>query len=157
MLLLRSILFLFLLPGTAIMLIPYVLLSLRQEGSFEPSFNYWGLPLIVLGAAGLFWCVWQFYSEGRGTLAAIDAPKYLVVRGLYRYVRNPMYVCIVTILLGEAIGFRSWAILLEAGIFIIAVQLFITLYEEPVLRRQFGESYENYARKVGRWIPRLPS
>ena len=76
--------------------------------------------------------------------------------GLYRYVRNPMYVGVVSMLLGEALFFRSNALLVYAAGFWITTHLFILLYEEPVLRRQFGESYVRYCRTVNRWIPRKP-
>src|SRR5256885_1347275 len=127
MLLLRSIFFTFLLPGTVTVLIPYWLLSSRSAGTFsnDQALRYSGLPLIVIGAAGLLWCIWEFFAEGRGTLAPIDPPKHLVVRGLYRYVRNPMYVSVVTILLGEAIFFMSLPVLIEAGIFIVLANLFV--------------------------------
>src|SRR5262249_53893813 len=151
-LLLRSIFFTFLLPGTVTVVIPYWILSSRDFLSQGHSFRYFGVPLIIVGAAGLLSCIWQFFSEGRGTLAPVDAPKHLVVRGLYRYVRNPMYVSVLTILIGEAIFFMSRAIILEAGIFVVLVYLFVVFYEEPTLRLQFGESYEEYTRKVGRWI-----
>lgn len=155
MLLLRSIFFTFLLPGTVTVLIPYWTVSSRRT---EPSANhpirYVGIPLILFGAAGLAWCIWDFFLQGRGTLAPIDPPKHLVVRGLYRYVRNPMYVAVVTILIGEAIFFISGSVLLEAGVFIVLAYLFVVFYEEPTLRRQFGAAYEEYLRTVGRWIPR---
>ena len=152
---LRSIFFTFLLPGTVTVLIPYWLISSRSPVSFSNHpVRYLGAPLILTGAAGLLWCIWDFFSAGRGTLAPIDPPKQLVVRGLYRYVRNPMYVSVVTILAGEAILFMSTAILFEAGIFITLAYLFVVFYEEPVLRRKFGESYERYMQTVGRWIPR---
>ncbi len=156
MLLLRSIFFTFLLPGTVTILIPYWLISSRDVGTFSRghSLRYLGTPLIVIGGAGLLWCIWQFFSEGRGTLAPVDPPKHLVVRGLYRYVRNPMYVSVVTILIGESLSFISTAILIEAAIFVILVHLFVVIYEEPTLRRQFGESYESYSQTVNRWIPR---
>jgi protein-S-isoprenylcysteine O-methyltransferase Ste14 len=156
MLLLRSIFFTLLLPGTITVLIPYRLILSRSAGTFSSyqPLRYLGLPLILIGAAGLLWCIWEFFSEGRGTLAPIDPPKYLVVRGLYRYVRNPMYVSVVIVLLGEAIFFMSVAILIEAVIFIVLAHLFVILYEESALRRQFGESYERYSQSVGRWIPR---
>ena len=156
MLLLRSIFFTFLLPGTVTVLIPYWIISSSGTGAFSshPLFRYFGLPLIVIGAAGLLWCIWEFFSEGRGTLAPVDPPRHLVVRGLYRYVRNPMYVSVVTILIGEAILFLSTRVLIEAGVFSGLAYLFVVFYEEPVLRRQFGESYERYTHRVGRWIPR---
>ena len=158
MLLLRSIFFTFLLPGTVTVLIPYWILSARAAGvSSNRSIRYLGIPLILIGAVGLLWCIWNFFSQGRGTLAPIDPPKHLVVRGLYRYVRNPMYVCVLTILTGEAIFFMSRSVLLEAGIFFSLAYSFVVFYEEPALRSQFGESYERYVRKVGRWIPRSRS
>ena len=158
MLLLRSVFFTFLLPGTVTVFIPYWIVSSREgRVSNTHSFRYLGVPLILIGAVGLLGCIWQFFSEGRGTLAPIDAPKELVVRGLYKYVRNPMYVSVVTILIGEAILFSSTAIIVEAVIFIVLAYLFVVFYEEPALRRQFGESYERYTQRVGRWIPRTRS
>src|SRR5207237_3338453 len=124
----------------------YWLISSRHTGvasSYE-AFHYLGFPLMVIGVAGLLWCIWSFFSEGRGTLAPVDPPKHLVVRGLYRYVRNPMYVSVVKILLAEAIFFISVSVLTEAGVFVILAHLFVTCYEEPALRRQFGKSYERY-------------
>ena len=159
MLLLRSIFFTFLLPGTVTVLIPYWIISSRGTGIFpnHQALRYFGFPLIVVGAAGLLWCIWGFFSEGRGTLAPVDPPRHLVVRGLYRYVRNPMYVSVMTILMGEAILFVSTTVLIEAGVFITLAHLFVAFYEEPILRRQFGESYERYSQTVGRWVPRFRS
>ena len=156
MLLLRSIFFTFLQPGTVTVLIPYWLISSRRAGTFSnhQALRYLGLPLIVIGAARLLWSIWKFFSEGRGTISPIDPPKHLVVRGLYRYVRNPMYVAVVTTLIGEAIFFISAPVLIEAGVFFVLANLFVAFYEEPALRRQFGESYERYLQTVGRWIPR---
>lgn len=159
MLLLRSIFFTFLLPGTVTLLIPSWLISSRRAGlsSSAQPLRYLGVPLIAIGAAGLVWCIWEFFSEGRGTLAPVDPPKHLVVAGLYRYVRNPMYVSVMTILIGETIFFMSEPILIEAGVFFVLAHLFVTIYEEPALRRKFGQSYEKYSQAVGRWIPRYPS
>ena len=159
MLLLRSIFFTFLLPGTVTVLIPYWIISSSGAGasSSHQPLRYLGLPLIIVGAAGELWCVWEFFSKGRGTLAPVDPPKHLVVQGLYRNVRNPMYVSVATILIGEAIFFMSKQILIEAGVFIVLAHLFVVGYEEPTLRRQFGESYERYSQTVGRWIPRFRS
>ena len=159
MLLLRSIFFTFLQPGTVAVLIPYWLVSRRPAGflSNNQPLRFLGLPLIVIGAAGLLWCIWKFFSEGRGTISPIDPPKHLVVRGLYRYVRNPIYVSVVTVLLGEAIFFMSVPVLIEAVVFVVLANLFVAYYEEPVLRRQFGGSYERYSQTVGRWLPRYRS
>jgi len=155
MLLLKSIFFTFLFPGTVTILIPYLILREGASGGQLGVFRYLGLPLIAIGACGLVWCIWQFFAEGRGTLAPVDPPKHLVVHGLYRYVRNPMYVSVMTILLGETIFFSSLPIFVEAVIFFLATNLFIRAYEEPALQKQFGESYGEYKKSVGRWIPRL--
>lgn len=156
MLLLRSIFFTFLFPGTVTVLIPNFILASKQTKSVIGPTGYLGLPLILIGAFGLIWCIWQFFSEGRGTLAPVDPPKHLVVHGLYRYVRNPMYVSVVSTLLGEAIFFGSFGILIEAATVFVITHLFIVFYEEPFLKGQFGETYERYMRSVGRWIPRRP-
>src|SRR5439155_11910548 len=159
MLFLRSVFFTILQPGTVAVLIPYWLISSSNDSvvtSHQPL-RYIGLPLIAIGAATLLWCIWDFFASGRGTISPIDPPKHLVVRGLYRYVRKPMYVAVVTILIGEAIFFLSVPVLIEAGIFFILANLFIMGYEEPALRRKFGESYEKYLQTVGRWIPRSSS
>ena len=159
MLFLRSVFFTILQPGTVAVLIPYWLISSRSDSvltSHQPL-RYLSLPLIVIGAATLLWCIWDFFASGRGTVSPIDPPKHLVVRGLYRYVRNPMYVAVVIVLLGEAVFFMSQAVLIEAAIFFLLANLFVMLYEEPTLRRKFGDSYENYTQTVSRWIPKPPS
>lgn len=122
----------------------------------------WRSPLqllgLVLGASGaglLGICIWEFAHRGRGTLAPVDPPKHLVVQGLYRYVRNPMYVSVTTILLGELLILRTTAFLLYCAGWLVAVNLFVIGYEEPVLRHKFGASYERYTESVGRWIPRI--
>jgi protein-S-isoprenylcysteine O-methyltransferase Ste14 len=155
MLLLRSIFFTIPQPGTVAILIPYWLISSRGSAVVaDHPLRYLGLPLIIIGATGLLWCVWEFFSTGRGTISPLDPPKHLVVRGLYRYVRNPMYVLVVIVLLGEAIFFMSVPVLIETVVFIVLATLFVMLYEEPYLRRRFGEPYERYLETVGRWIPR---
>src|SRR3989442_14091281 len=142
MLLLRSIFFTFLQPGMVVVLIPYWLISARGAAfSRNQPLRYAGLPLMAIGTAGLLWCIWNFFSAGRGTISPIDPPKHLVVRGLYRYVRNPMYVAVVTILIGEAIFFLSVPVLIEAGIFFIPANLFVLGYEELAWRRKI-ESWD---------------
>ena len=109
-----------------------------------------GLPMVLDSFA-------RFAIQGLGTPAPVLPTRHLVVTGLYRHVRNPMYVAVVTILIGEAIFFLSVPVLIEAGIFFILANLFVMGYEEPALRRKFGESYEEYLQTVGRWIPRSSS
>ena len=120
----------------------------------------WSLPAIVLmsiGAAIMLKCVWDFAWMGRGTPAPWDPPRRLVVTGLYRYVRNPMYVGMGTFLLGEALLLpeitRGMLIVMAAAW--VTVTAFIMLYEEPTLRRLFADDYRNYCSHVRRWIPRL--
>jgi len=156
MVLLKTIIFTFLVPGTVTVLVPYWLLS----SSYAPPpmqlgvFRYFGWLPILIGAAIYFWCAWDFTFAGRGTPAPIDPPKELVVRGLYRYVRNPMYVGILSILLGEALFFASWRLFEYTAIAFSFFFLLVVLYEEPTLRHKFGESYQHYCKNVPRWIPR---
>ena len=98
----------------------------------------------------------RFVTRGRGTPAPIAAPKRLVVTGFYRWVRNPMYVAIILVVVGEALVFRSAALLLYAAVLWITFHLFVLLYEEPHLRGRFGPPYEEYVRSVPRWVPRPP-
>ena len=154
-LVLRSLVWTILLPGTVAGYVPWRFFGLsRLRPDFANPLDLLGLLLIGAGAALLAACIWKFASRGRGTLAPVDPPKELVVHGLYRYVRNPMYLSVATILLGEALLARSRALLVYWAIFFAAANLFVVLYEEPTLRRQFGESYDRYTQRVGRWLPR---
>ena len=153
---LRSLLWTLLLPGFFAGYLPW-----RYFGVRDVDFN-WQDPvhllagvLIAVGASLLLACIFEFARRGRGTLSPVDPPKELVVQGLYRYVRNPMYLSVLTIVAGEIILTRSGALLVYWLSFFVAVNLFVMGYEEPYLRRQFGESYEKYTRAVGRWVPRF--
>jgi protein-S-isoprenylcysteine O-methyltransferase Ste14 len=115
-----------------------------------------GLLSIGVGAALLAACILEFARRGRGTLSPLDPPRTLVVRGLYRYVRNPMYVAVTAVLLGEALLLQSRALVVYWAVFFACVNLFVIGYEEPALRARFGESYDEYRRHVRRWIPRVP-
>jgi protein-S-isoprenylcysteine O-methyltransferase Ste14 len=152
----RSLIATMLLPGLLAGYIPWRYFAL---GAVKPDLtdpiSVLGIVCIVLGAALLAACIWEFAASGRGTLAPVDPPRQLVVRGLYRYVRNPMYVGVTTILLGEVVLTRSSALLWYGIAWFVAANLFVLLYEEPTLRQRFGTSYAEYCRQVGRWIPRL--
>jgi protein-S-isoprenylcysteine O-methyltransferase Ste14 len=152
----KTLLFTVFVPGTATILIPYWLLSSEPARSLPIGiFRYLGVAPILLGAAIYLQCAWDFTFTGKGTPAPIDPPKELVVRGLYRYVRNPMYVGVLTLLLGETLFFASRALLEYTGLLFLIFHLFVLLYEEPALKRKFGESYQRYCETVPRWIPRL--
>jgi protein-S-isoprenylcysteine O-methyltransferase Ste14 len=150
---LRSIFFVFLLPGTVAGYVPYRIL--RGEDALVPPAlvlaNLAPALLVAVGAAVLFASVWEFFARGRGTLAPVDPPKELVVSGLYRYTRNPMYNGVLAILLGLAWLFRSAGVLEYAAGTFVAFTLFVLLYEEPALARRFGDSYAAYRRAVPRW------
>ena len=111
--------------------------------------------VLAIGLAIGMWCAVEFALRGFGTPAPFDPPRRLVVTGLYRFVRNPMYVGLGIALFGEAWLTGRIEILYETLILLVAVTFFTVLYEEPALRRQFGGDYIEYCRNVGRWIPRL--
>lgn len=113
-----------------------------------------GLILGAAGAALALWCVLTFAFVGRGTPAPFDPPRRLVVRGPYRVVRNPMYVGAGLALAAAALFYQSWSLLGFAGLFLLVTHLFVLWYEEPTLRRAFGEEYAAYCRRVSRWWPR---
>ena len=114
-----------------------------------------GLACIASGAALLAACIVEFARSGRGTLSPVDPPRRLVVRGLYRYVRNPMYLSVTMIVLGEALVTGSRALPVYLGAWFVVVNVFVIAYEEPSLRARFGREYDDYTRRVGRWVPTL--
>ncbi len=150
------------LPGTGVALIPFALLWLSQNTRFaadtsEPSqIAFWvGLFAVVLGLILVIWTISLFARLGHGTLAPWEPPKRLVVKGPYRYVRNPMIAGALFILLGEALLFQSWPIGIWMFFFFIANAIYFPLVEEKGLERRFGEEYVLYGKNVPRWIPRL--
>jgi protein-S-isoprenylcysteine O-methyltransferase Ste14 len=153
----KTLLFTVFVPGTVALYIPHRILLSRGPSDFLPlaGLRYLGLPMLVAGAAGYLWCAWDFATTGRGTPAPIDPPKKLIVRGLYRYVRNPMYVSVLLVVIGQALLFRSRALLEYTAAVFIFFFLFVFLYEEPTLARKFGQSYEKYRDRVPRWVPRI--
>jgi protein-S-isoprenylcysteine O-methyltransferase Ste14 len=114
-----------------------------------------GAALVVVGAAVAIACIFAFARFGRGTPAPFDPPRHLVVRGPYKFVRNPMYLGAGTALLGAALFYSSIGIVAYTGLLLALTHTFIVVYEEPTLRRTFGTEYEDYARRVRRWLPRL--
>jgi protein-S-isoprenylcysteine O-methyltransferase Ste14 len=113
-----------------------------------------GGALAAAGAVLAVSCILAFAFIGRGTPAPFDPPRRLVVRGPYRFVRNPMYIGAGAALLGAALYYESLPLLGYVAVFLLATYLFVRVYEEPVLRRTFGDEYEEYCRRVGRWWPR---
>ena len=145
-----------LVPATIIVVIPaYILRATGTEGE-GGVLRLVGLVPLVLGIAILAWCFAGFIVEGEGTPAPYDPPHRLVTGRLYGWMRNPMYVAVITILLGEAMFYGSVALLLWAVVASIMFNFLVVLYEEPTLRRRFGAPYEAYLEHVPRWIPSRP-
>ena len=151
-LLLKNLAFTVLVPGTVAVYVPVLIADGRSTSSV------WAvalaLPLFAVGGAIYAWCVWDFATFGRGTPAPIDAPKKLVVRGLYWYTRNPMYVGVLTVISAWAVLFQAGSLILYAALVGTGFHLFVVLYEERHLHRVFGDEYDAYRARVGRWLPR---
>lgn len=151
---LKSLLFLIVAPGMVAGYIP--LAFFRQGPQLEMGIvAYLAFPFWLIGGIVLLWSFWNFLREGGGTPAPVDPPKDLVATGFYRYTRNPMYVGVLAIILGHFLWFGYWYLLLYAFLVFIAFNTFVRSYEEPTLSGKFGASYEEYMRRVPRWIPRF--
>lgn len=151
MLLLKNLLFTVVAPGTVAIYAPLFIVRGRAAAS-----GRWLIASSVFFLAGVAiysWCVWDFATFGRGTPAPIDAPRKLIVRGLYHYTRNPMYVGVLTTIIGWALLFKALPLLLYALCVGLCFHLFVVLYEEPHLRHVFGSSYDDYRARVARWLP----
>ena len=154
---LGSAFFLVLAPGTVAGLVPWWISRWR----FETAAVWW-LPLRVVGgvlvAAGILVLLdsfARFAIKGLGTPAPVFPTRHLVVTGLYRYVRNPMYVAVVAVIAGQGLIFANTRLLEYGALVWLAFHLFVVAYEEPTLRATFGPEYEGFCRNVSRWIPRL--
>lgn len=148
-LLIKNLLFTVLVPGTVAVFVPLIVLKHPAE---QPLTAPLALLLLCVGTAIYTWCLWDFAIAGKGTPAPIDPPKTLVVRGLYRYTRNPMYVGVLCVIFGWAALFHSLSITVYGICVWIAFHLFVLLYEEPHLSEVFGDAYARYCSEVGRWL-----
>lgn len=154
---LGSLVFLVVAPGALAVLVPWWVTRWR----FQPPLLGWawlrgvGALMIMLGLPVLLESFARFALEGRGTPAPIAPPERLVVRGFYRYVRNPMYVAVTSLILGQGLLLGSAALIRYGLLVLLGFHLFVLGYEEPVLQRQFGSEYEAYRAQVRRWLPRL--
>jgi protein-S-isoprenylcysteine O-methyltransferase Ste14 len=154
---LGSALFLVVAPGVVAGVIPWLLTGWDVQGT-----SSWWLPvralgvvLLVAGIAVLLLAFARFVREGIGTPAPVAPTQHLVVGGLYRYVRNVMYLAVLATIVGQALLLAQLSLLLYAGLFLVVVAAFVRWYEEPTLLRQFGPEYERYRREVPGWWPRL--
>jgi protein-S-isoprenylcysteine O-methyltransferase Ste14 len=153
---LKTLIFTILVPGTVAGIVPWLLLQSSGEAvNLTPSLWLIGLLPLLLGVGLYFWCAGAFTFIGKGTPAPIDAPVFLVREGPYQWVRNPMYLAVLSVIIGEAILFHSLLLVGYALLVWVVVHLFVVFFEESTLRRQFGESYEAYLLTVPRWLPRF--
>jgi protein-S-isoprenylcysteine O-methyltransferase Ste14 len=148
--------FLILVPGVVAGLAPWLLtngygLPLSSSAATIAA----GSILVMAGLAVLLHSFARFAFEGAGTPAPIAPTERLIIGGAYRYVRNPMYVAVLSIIIGQALLFADWSLVLYAGVVAAAVFTFVRLYEEPTLARRYGDEYEAYRRAVPGWLPRL--
>lgn len=149
-------LFLALAPGIVAGLVPRLLTGWRAHDA--PTWlRAIGWIAIALGAAVLVEAFARFVLEGIGTPAPPVPTEKLVVGGLYRYVRNPMYLAVAAVILGQAAVLGRWILAGYAVVFGVAVWSFVHWYEEPTLRRQFGSAYDEYIATVPGWLPRRPA
>jgi protein-S-isoprenylcysteine O-methyltransferase Ste14 len=149
----RSLVWTILFPGVFALYVPWRFFGFNRVPSILNPIDVLGLLSVGVGIGLLAACIIEFARRGRGTLSPADPPRRLVTRGLYRYVRNPMYLSVSMIVLGEVLVTGSRALAASWVIWFVFVNLFVIGYEEPNLRNRFGASYDDYTRQVGRWIP----
>jgi protein-S-isoprenylcysteine O-methyltransferase Ste14 len=151
-----TIVFLFVAPGVVAGLIPWLITGYRM-----PGWGGWVWPvaivagLLILGGAALLLDAFIRFARADGTPAPPAPTAHLVVVGPYRFVRNPMYIAVAAIVLGQALLFGSWGVLLYLALVLIAVASFVRFYEEPTLENTYGEEYLEYRRNVRAWWPRV--
>jgi len=145
-------------PGTVAVLIPWLISGWHEQPPLfgVPGTRIIGVLLILFGVPVLLDSFRRFAVEGLGTPAPVLPPRKLVIRGFYRYVRNPMYVAIVSIIVGQGISFGDWRVIVYGLVAWLVTHLFVMFHEEPTLRQTFGADYERYCASVPRWIPRWP-
>jgi len=150
----RNFVFTVLQPGVVAGLIPWLILGDKVNSISKPIqwYQYFGFIIVAVGFIVMINCIISFAIKGKGTLSPADPTKKLVVTGLYNYSRNPMYVGVILILIGEALFFQSTKLLLYSILIYTAFYFFIILFEEPRLRKDFGQEYINYCKKVRRFI-----
>lgn len=155
--LLGSLVFFWIAPATVAGWIPWYLTRWQVNPPlFDGEFSRWaGGLLVVVSATCIIECFLRFALRGLGTPAPIAPTRHLVVSGLYRHVRNPMYLSVVTAIVGQALLLGSVALMAYGAIVWACFFAFVLIYEEPTLKRQFGSEYAAYRRQVPRWLPRV--
>jgi protein-S-isoprenylcysteine O-methyltransferase Ste14 len=147
--------FLLVAPGTVVGLLPWLITG-WQRGHWGPAAAVAGAVLTAAGCGFLLYAFGQFALEGIGTPAPPAPTAHLVVRGLYRYVRNPMYLAVLSGIIGQALLLGRPVLLGYAAVVAVAFASFVRWYEEPALTRRYGEEYRAYRAEVPGWIPARP-
>ena len=151
----KTIFYMGIMHGIFTFYLPYQI-SLSDLPIFEPGiFRYLAVPLWIVGMLMLIWCSVDFIRKGRGTPAHVNPPKILIVNGLYRHTRNPIYFGALLIQLGYIAWFTSRIMIIYFLFSVLAFHILIVFIEEPILRNAFGTAYEEYRKIVPRWIPRI--
>ena len=153
--LLGSAIFLVIAPGTLAVLLPWYFTHWHFGPPLFPVARGLGGVLIVAGLPILLDSFGRFALQGLGTPAPVMPPKHLVVTGLYRHVRNPMYVAVTALIVGQGLLFGSVVVIAYGAIVWVGFFLFVLVYEEPELDRQFADEYTRYRANVRRWVPRI--
>jgi len=152
----RTLLFASLFMAGVLVYLPWAIGIFRWVPSAQPRWELFGIVPLVLGACLGLYCIFAFAWTGRGTPAPFDPPRTLVIQGVYRYVRNPMYWGAFLMLMGQwALFGVGWAGVIYIACFVVLTHVFVCLYEEPTLRKKFGDDYDDYWLNVPRWLPRL--
>jgi len=154
-LVIRNVIFTIVVPGLGGAWLPWWIATDHGRTGIGPVM-WAAVPVVALGAALYAWCVWNFAAVGNGTPGLWDAPRRVVAAGPYRWVRNPIYLAALLVVLGEAWLLTSLSLLEYAGVMAVFFHVFVVGYEERRLRRRFGDSYAEYLRAVPRWVPRRP-
>lgn len=151
----RNLFFTILQPGVVAGLLPYWILGDQFSETFKRNFSFFqyvAISIFAVGVAIMFYCVGLFAVKGKGTLSPADPTKKLVISGLYKFSRNPMYIGVMLMLIGEAMFFSSNSLWIYTTIVFIVFNLFIIFHEEPRLKRNFGAEYQQYLKTVRRWL-----
>src|SRR3954451_4824037 len=142
-------------PGTVCGLVPWLITGWRRPGDPVPWVDAVGWVLVLAGAAVLVHAFIAFAWHGRGTPAPAAPTERLVVQGAYRHVRNPMYVAVLALVLGQVLLFASWGLFAYLVVIGITMASFVRVYEEPTLRETYGPAYDEFCENVPGWLPRV--
>lgn len=140
----------------AMILLPYVVIQLNIDlvlpVYLTPVSKYLGPSVILIGAILDLWCIYLFLTVGKGTPVPVDPPQILVAQGVYKRSRNPMYIGYIVIIFGEFLFFGHLLLFFYTLLALILCHLFVVFYEEPILKKRFGQTYLEYLQKTPRWI-----